>query len=73
MKKRLFSALEKAKEIFQVKKHRKMEDAVQQDDIEALGPLVTEPSLNLPSDQQVSSLIWLFQDLYLFRYLHSSD
>ena len=72
-KKWLFSALEKAKEIFQVKKCQKIEDAAWREATETAGPLVAEPSLNLPSDQQVSFLIWLFQDLYLFRYLHQTN
>ena len=72
-KKRLSSALEKAKEIFQANKRRKMEDAARRGAAETSGPLVAESSLNLPSDQQVSFQIWSSQDLYLIGYLRSSD
>ena len=59
-KKRLSSALQQAKEVFQVRKRHKMEDAAQQKAIETSGPPVTEPPLNevnLPSHQEVSFLI----------------
>ena len=59
-KKRLSSALQKAKEVFQAKKRRKTEDAARREATETSGPLVAEPPLNevnLPSHQQVSFLI----------------
>jgi hypothetical protein len=56
-KKRLSSALQKAKEAFHANKRRKTEDAARREATETLGPLVAEPSLNevnLRSHQQVS-------------------
>ena len=59
-KKQLSSALQQAKEVFQARKRRKMEDAARRKAIETSGPPVAEPPLNevnLPSHQEVSFLI----------------
>jgi len=75
-KKRLSSALLKAKDVFQVNKHCKIEDTVRREATETSGPPVPEPHLNqvnFPSHEQVSFLISLSQVLYLVRSLCSSD
>jgi len=75
-KKWLSSALLKAKDVFQVNKCHKIEDAAWQEATETSGPPVPEPHLNqvnFPSHQQVSFLISLSQVLYLVRSLRSSD
>lgn len=71
-KKRLSSALEKAKEVFQAKKRRKIEDVARREALETSGHLAAElPSheVNLPTHQQVGFLCLVVSNYLLIQVL----